>query len=359
MHRWECLDGLRGLLAVYVMLSHLAPFAPAPAWLHAALSHGGAAVDMFFMLSGLVILASLRGHAWRAGPFLRARAIRLLPAYLPVLALAVAVQPLPTGLPAMPWASPAAHQIWSQGWPSSWPADLAAHLTLTHGLFPNGVLPDAWVSFLGAAWSLSTEAQFYLLALLLGRRMAPRHLGWAFVGLAAAGLAWAVLVPEPWRFSRAFLANKAGYFALGIASAGPADGRWRTYGSILVAVVMLSVAQGGPVKALPPLAWTLCLMVQFRPHSLPFARFLHHALRAPVMLWLGAVSYGLYLVNEPLQKLAGLLLASLAGGDAVVFSLLWWPAASLLPVLAAWALHRWVEAPALSMNRAKAAVAAA
>ncbi len=30
------------------------------------------------------------------------------------------------------------------------------------------VLPDVWVGFLGAAWSLSTEWQFYLLALLIG-----------------------------------------------------------------------------------------------------------------------------------------------------------------------------------------------
>lgn len=359
MRRWECLDGLRGLLAVYVMLSHLAPFAPAPAWLHAALSHGGAAVDMFFMLSGLVILASLKTHGWQARPFLRARAMRLLPAYLPVLALAVAVQPLPTGLAAMPWAGAGAQQIWSQGWPPSWPADLAAHLTLTHGLFPDGVLPDAWVSFLGAAWSLSTEAQFYILALILGRWIPPRHLGWMFVAIAAAGLAWALAVPEPWRFSRAFLANKASYFALGIASAGVAQGQLRTYVCILVPVIALCVLHGGAAKALPPLAWTLCLVVQFRPQVLPAGQRLHNLLCSPVMLWLGAISYGLYLVNEPLQKLAGLLLGSLAGGDALVFSVLWWPAASIAPVLAAWGLHRWVEAPALHMNRTKAAAGAA
>ena len=31
MRRWQCLDGLRGVLAVYVMVSHMAPFAPAGA----------------------------------------------------------------------------------------------------------------------------------------------------------------------------------------------------------------------------------------------------------------------------------------------------------------------------------------
>ena len=31
--RLVCLDGLRGVLAFYVMLSHTLPFAPMPAWL--------------------------------------------------------------------------------------------------------------------------------------------------------------------------------------------------------------------------------------------------------------------------------------------------------------------------------------
>lgn len=56
MKRLECLDGLRGVLAVYVMLGHMAPFAALPSWIAGSLSHGGAAVDVFFMLSGLVIL---------------------------------------------------------------------------------------------------------------------------------------------------------------------------------------------------------------------------------------------------------------------------------------------------------------
>ena len=33
MKRLECLDGLRGLLAVYVMISHMAPFAVLPGWI--------------------------------------------------------------------------------------------------------------------------------------------------------------------------------------------------------------------------------------------------------------------------------------------------------------------------------------
>jgi len=43
--RLECLDGLRGILALYVPVDHAAPFAAIPARVARPLSHGGAAVD--------------------------------------------------------------------------------------------------------------------------------------------------------------------------------------------------------------------------------------------------------------------------------------------------------------------------
>ena len=103
MKRLECLDGLRGVLAVYVMLGHLAPFAVLPAWIQDIVSHGGAAVDVFFILSGLVITQSLYRAGGQATPFLAARAARIFPAFLPVFALAVLVQPASCGFDHMPW----------------------------------------------------------------------------------------------------------------------------------------------------------------------------------------------------------------------------------------------------------------
>ena len=55
MRRLTCLDGLRGLLALYVMVSHVLPFAVLPAtldWLGGWLSHGGAAVDIAIDANG-------------------------------------------------------------------------------------------------------------------------------------------------------------------------------------------------------------------------------------------------------------------------------------------------------------------
>src|SRR4051794_11636844 len=122
MRRLECLDGLRGVLAVYVMLGHMAPFSALPAWIVVPLSHGGAAVDVFFILSGLVILRSLEGCAFQARPFLISRTARIFPVFLVMLAIGVTVQPLPANFQAMPWVAPdsLALDIWSQGWPAAW-----------------------------------------------------------------------------------------------------------------------------------------------------------------------------------------------------------------------------------------------
>ncbi len=352
MKRLECLDGLRGVLAVYVMLGHMAPFAALPDWVSRPLSHGGAAVDVFFILSGLVIVRSLDALRFAAWPFLIARAFRIFPVFLVMFAVAVAVQPLPTPFALMPWIAPdsPAFGIWSSGWPSTWAFDIAAHLTMTHGLFPTGFAPDVWVSFLGAAWSLSTEWQFYVLALLLGRtRMGTVRLAAAFLLLAATGLAWDLAASDSWRFSRAFLPNKAGYFALGIASAIWVDrGTIRPFLAALIAVLILSAGHGQMDKTLPPLVWTACIAMQLHPCRLDWL------LRCRLMQWLGAVSFPIYLANEPIQKALGYVLAYTATGDPVLFTALWLPAAVLIPIGAAAVLHRFVEVPARHRGQALA-----
>jgi peptidoglycan/LPS O-acetylase OafA/YrhL len=353
--RLECLDGLRGLLAVYVMLSHMMPFAAAPAWLLQPLSHGLAAVDVFFILSGMVIVLSLDGLGYRAGPFLTARAFRIFPVFLVVFLFALAVQPLVIPYQAMPWIEPdsLARRLWADGWPSDWLGNITAHLTMTHGLFPDGTWPYVYLGFLGAAWSLSTEWQFYLLAVLAARPGREWHVAWGLLALAAAALAWNHLAPPGWLFSRAFLPNKAHFFALGIASAALMRGRPQRsliapFGAVL-AVVLAICLTGGVGKTAAPLVWTLCLAAQMQASRL--LRPLAVVLRCRTLLWLGAVSYCLYLVNEPVQKLLGLGLAFLAAGQPLLFSVLWLPLAALLPIGAAWWLHSAIEQPALRWGK--------
>jgi peptidoglycan/LPS O-acetylase OafA/YrhL len=355
MKRLECLDGLRGVLAAYVMLGHMAPFAALPNWIISPLAHGGAAVDVFFILSGLVIYRSLESCRFQARQFLILRATRIFPVFLAMFVVAIALQPLPAPFAAMPWISPdgLARDIIPQGWPANWAVEIAAHLSMTHGLFPNCVLPDAWNSFLAAAWSLSTEWQFYVLALLLGRsRLSAQRLVAMFLLLAVVGLVWDSAVPEAWRFSRAFLPNKAQYFALGIASAVCADRQaWRSFANVLVATLLLSAAYGNMGKLVPPLIWTLCLAAQSQPGRLAMVA---GPLRWRTVQWLGAISYPLYLANEPVQKALAYLLICVVPGDAATFDAVWLPGAIALPIGAAALLHRYVEVPAHQRGRALA-----
>ena len=349
MKRLTSLDGLRGLLAVYVLLGHMAPFAVLPAWIQTAVSHGGAAVDVFFMLSGLVITQSLRSAQGLARPFLIARTVRIFPVFLAAFALAVALEPTSCGFEHMPWVSPrnTAHAICRSFWPDTWAPEIAAHLTMTHGLFPHAILPHVWVSFLGSAWSLSTEWQFYILALLTGGR--GERLCRILFALALAGLVWQWTGPEDWQFSRAFLPNKGHFFALGVASVAVVrtePGAVRRYALMLAATLAVCAAGGTPGKLLPPLIWTACLWVQMHP-ACPPARFLS----SRRMGYLGAISYCLYLINEPIHKMLGQPLGWLAEGDPALFTLLWVPAAIGLPILVSAALHWYVEAPAQRWGR--------
>jgi peptidoglycan/LPS O-acetylase OafA/YrhL len=367
MKRLECLDGLRGLLAMYVLVGHLAPFALLPHWLQVAVSHGGAAVDVFFVLSGLVISQSLDRAHGGAVPFLLVRAARIFPVFLPVFALAVLIQPMSCGFEQMPWIGPddPARFICADSWPDSWATEIAAHLTMTHGLFPNGVLPLAWVSFLGSAWSLSTEWQFYLMSLLVlgagAGRLRARHtavtrLGWELMLLAAAGVVWNWAAPDDWQFSRAFLANKAHFFALGVASVAVVRerrGALLIYGATLAASLAICALGGSFGKLWPPLVWTVCLAAQMRPDVIAL-RPLARLLACRTALYFGAISYCVYVVNEPIHKLLATELSRLADGSALLFSVVWLPSALLLPILVSDWLHSNVELPALRWGRAAA-----
>ncbi len=128
------------------------------------------------------------------------------------------------------------------------------------------VLKDVWVSFLGSAWSLSTEWQFYVLALLTASH--SRRLCWMLLGLAVAGVGWHLASPDAWHFSRAFLPNKGHFFALGVASVPlvrqEPGAAWR-YGLVAIGCLAICATEGSIGKILPPTAWTLFLIVQIRP----------------------------------------------------------------------------------------------
>jgi peptidoglycan/LPS O-acetylase OafA/YrhL len=341
MERLVRLDGLRGVLAVYVMLGHALPFTGVPGWVAAPFVHGEAAVDLFFCLSGLVVINSLERFGFRAWPFFVARGWRLLPVYWLVLGLACLVMFAGSPLGAMPWVGPAGLEIWGMGVPAGFGWHLMAHVVLLQGVVPQGVLPWAYLTLLGPAWSLSTEWQFYGLMAAVMRRgggLARFALGLAGVAVAYRGVEG--LLPGYWQFGRAFLPDAAGYFALGLASAVwlRGQGGW-ILGVVLGVVVGLGVTSGEVSKGVVGVAWVAVLAVQ----RFEWVPVLPRLLEGRAAQWLGAISYPLYLVNEPVQRAAAMVVAPWVRGDVGLFTVVWLPLAVGAPVLAAWVIHRWVE----------------
>lgn len=332
MGRIKRLDGLRGLLALYVMLGHALPLTIVPLFLQSVFRHGEAAVDLFFALSGLVIAFSLQRYGGAFWPFIIARGRRLLPVYFLVLGASIAITALGDPLRGLGWVGAPARDIVSPALPHPlWP-HLLAHLTLTQGLIPQAVLPYAYVTLLGPAWSLSTEWQFYVVVGLA----APRRLGLCALGFLALGAGWHAL-PQPW-FGRAFLPDAAPYFALGLASAAWLQGqRWALF-ICIIGSWGIGLA-GGPEKSLGPLIWGVLLLAQAAPWGA--------VLESRGLQYLGAVSYPLYLVNEPVQRVLALLFGPLAHGDAAVFSALFLPNSLAFSLAAAALLHHGVELPLL------------
>ncbi len=335
MRRLVRMDGLRGVLAVYVMLGHVLPLAVVPGAVASLFSHGEAAVDLFFALSGLVIVNSLERFGQHFSPFMAARAWRLLPVYFVVLALSIWLMGWGDPLSALPWAGGTARQIVAPGLPVPlWP-HVVAHLVLLQGLIPQNWLPYAYVTLLGPAWSLSTEWQFYLLVGLI----APRRLGRLALAMLGVAVLYRLLLAAtalpPGLFSRAFLPDAACWFALGLASAVWLRGGGAGLFALCLAVTCLLAAAVAPAKALVPLAWAGVMLAQTRP----WGRILEH----PVLRYLGAISYPLYLVNEPVARAVALYLGPLARGRAVWFSMWYLPCALLLSCLAAMVLHHGVE----------------
>ena len=162
------------------------PRALAP-WLLTVLHHAHWGVDLFFVLSGFSLaMGFLRAFDRGGAPasarvFLLRRAARILPGFYVAVLVTLAFH---RGAFAMPgfWSALAAHSLVLQGY-----------------VTPGGVV------IIGAAWSLTTEAHFYLLLPLLARPLLDRGRGARrfWIGAAIVVAAWAsrallhALVLEP------------------------------------------------------------------------------------------------------------------------------------------------------------------
>ncbi|WP_420139770.1 acyltransferase family protein [Sphingomonas sp.] len=314
MNRIECLDGLRGLAALWVLVGHCMILT---GFFLPILGQPDLGVDLFIYLSGFLMVFQYHQRKAREdwslprvwATFWARRFFRLSPVYFVLLAIALMVGKAIYAdrllIDSFVGGAVQAPERYTDGSATN----VFMHLTYLFGLVPSYAyrtpLPD---------WSLGLEMQFYLafpFVVLFAARI-----GWmrAAVGTAiiAASIALALKVAHVAFPMPAFLALKMHMFLAGmlIAAAGERKGAY-----LLLAMLLAAIPIGGDRDVVHLATRELLLVLLFgliHWRHVSLIDRVSRLLGAPPFHWLGELSYGVYLIH---------LL--------------------LLHAIAAWAIERW------------------
>lgn len=319
------LDALRGIAATLVMLFHyttrydqLYAHASAPVF---SLPWGHYGVNLFFMISGFVIFMTL--HRIRQPlDFIVSRFSRLFPPFW----VAVALTFLLTHALSLPGKTVGI-------------GTAAMNLFMVHGLFKVPHVDSVY-------WTLEIELIFYGWALLLYMldRLDKVHI--ALTTLLALRLVYFLAerfaqVDLSWTISHLLILPFIAWFVCGIMiyrlTQFPDDTPKQDLLVLFAAIVLLGVVEGPLIgllaASLSALLWTAS------KGKLPI-------LANPILTWLGAISYTLYLLHENIGW-GVIMRAQRAGLDTNLSILL----AIVLVLAMATALTRLVERPAMKWLR--------
>jgi peptidoglycan/LPS O-acetylase OafA/YrhL len=324
------IDGLRAIAVMLVVLYHAFP---------QAMRGGFVGVDIFFVISGFlitgIIARELEAERFSLLGFYNRRIRRIFPALIVVLCAVLVLGWL--------WMLPAAYAQLSADVFAS--AAFVANIAL---LLQSGYFDvEAARKPLLHLWSLGIEEQFYLfwpLILMLAARLRLKLPNVAvIIGLASFALNIALIDSKPVAtfylpFTRAWelLAGAALACGWGQLNQGAFASNWRAgIGTLLVAIAAAALdtsrAFPGWWAVLPVLGSVLLL-------SAPQAWGCRQVLASPPMVWIGLISYPLYLWHWPLLVFFALIkfapLTLLERGLIVGLS-----------VGLAWATYRFVEIP--------------
>ncbi len=343
-HRIESLDSLRGIAALVVVANHCLLTIPEmgnignpaliddPSWFHLilrdsplrALYNGPGAVMLFFVLSGIALSLALSGpRADHYGVFVLRRICRI---YLPyVTALAVAAT-LCVGL--APYR-PSGLSEWFKDY--NWSEPLGWSSIADYGL-----MLGQHTTVDNVIWSLDYEMRISLIfPLLLWAASGRRYWGPLSVGAVLLLASWPLLDVPAIGPALAGVARYATAFLLGtIISQAIPWLRNRRHQRLPLALVVVG-ALGMCIRSeyVETLSAAAILIAAILPG--PVDRFCLH----PSLLFLGRISYSLYLVHLPTLLTLLYLFYDVLGLPAVLL------AAVPVSIGTAWVFHTLVEAP--------------
>lgn len=355
--RLHSLDGLRGIAALIVLIHHSLLTIPALAdpyysdvaakggsvewWLiHTPLHllwEGKAAVYIFFILSGIVltlpVLKASSRYSWRA--FYPQRIVRLyLPVWGSVALAAIVFWLLPRqGVPNSEWLLERPKEMDSKG--------ILESLTLIAS--PGGLISPLWSLQWEVLFSIVVPIYIWF-ALKFQRWPFLIGIGCVVVSSVGGALEESILIYPPMFMLGAVIAvrldhirklshglSNRQWIALTLASAALMSAHW-----IALAFNPSDALLGSMIG--PTLIGSALMVVA----AIGWPK-MSRTLTAPILLWLGTISFSLYLVHEPIVVGLGYL----AGPN------IWWsiPAGIFISLVVGHIFYRIIEKP--SHNLAK------
>lgn len=304
------IEGLRAYLALWVVIDHAlwsSGYVPeALARLPRLFRTAEYAVDLFIIISGFVITLALDKQRGTYLPFVVRRFFRLFPVFIVLFLVAIPLSQVDLWNLTHSFQYLTLDQVESRAanvlsWWANIQWNIPLHLLMLHGTVPNVLFKDAPGAFLVPAWSVSLEWQFYLVA--------PLAFAWAVgaksyrIGLCALclvlNLAARYMLPTvqygaalPFHVEFFFL-GAVTYFIYKRRTAHQlSDTAFPATCCLVVFVFWLS----GPAWALIPVGLWIAFLGLLLEHPTSLSsRLVSPLLTNPVMLYLGRISYSLYL----------------------------------------------------------------
>ncbi|AXU18970.1 hypothetical protein C7W88_07905 [Novosphingobium sp. THN1] len=351
--------GLRIYLALWVAVGHglqLSGWLKGDNPVHWLLLRTDAAVYVFMIVSGFVITNLIDSQKETYSKYIFRRLFRLYPAFIVCCVLGYLI------LPA--WANLVSRVAWqnASGWQEyassleqlryqsidNTAPHFLLHATMLHGLIPTEVLPKASTAFLPAAWSISLEWQFYLIApFLLSLRGKPFAMAAGAIAMAALHLVFYRGLLGHYEVASSILGVLV-FFVVGIVSRlayerlRDLDGNPFAWSALLGATTLAVLKDPIPLGIwaifYPFLLWPEKAGVAFR---LLFAS-------KPAQI-LGEASYSLYLIHRPVQVVLAVMVVSVVPISSVgrqeMFITQLVAIAAALPISVA--MYYWLERPAM------------